>query len=131
MAAPSAPPAGDPVLLTQWLFGLGVVLLYARDRFRGPEPLRGTTTFARYWTAQIGYSVSRPTTTWRIRAARAASCAGPRPAAWPSCCRGAVGDPRAAAADRSARALDGAPLRRMVSMAAALGAALGLLVPHF
>lgn len=58
MGAPSASPASDPVLLTQWVFGLVVVLLYARDRFRGPQPLRGTTTFARYWTAQIGYSVS-------------------------------------------------------------------------
>jgi hypothetical protein len=45
-------------LLTQWLFGSLVVLLYALDRFETPLPARATTTFTRYWVARTGYVLS-------------------------------------------------------------------------
>lgn len=45
----------NPGLLVQWGVGGLVVLLYARDRFDSPGPVRWTTTFARYWLARIGY----------------------------------------------------------------------------
>ncbi|RZI40489.1 hypothetical protein EGT07_22875 [Herbaspirillum sp. HC18] len=48
----------SPGVVTQWLFGSVVVLLYAIDRFETPVPARGTTTFTRYWVARTGYVAS-------------------------------------------------------------------------
>jgi len=52
------PPKIDHALIVQWIFGMLVVVMYARDRFESPEPRRGTTTFMRYWLARIGYLLS-------------------------------------------------------------------------
>jgi|GEM_PF-5208553 len=48
----------DPGLLLQFGVGMLVVLLYARDRFESPGPVRWTTTFTRYWLARTGYMAS-------------------------------------------------------------------------
>ncbi|MEF7617584.1 hypothetical protein V4F39_26985 [Aquincola sp. MAHUQ-54] len=45
----------DQALVLQWLVGALVVVLYARDRFRNPRPMRASTTFWRYWSAWCGY----------------------------------------------------------------------------
>lgn len=49
------PAVPDTALVLQWVFGGVVVLLYARDRFEHPQPMRATTTFWRYWSAWCGY----------------------------------------------------------------------------
>lgn len=47
--------AADQGLVFQWIVGGAVVVLYARDRFRNPRPMRASTTFWRYWSAWCGY----------------------------------------------------------------------------
>ena len=48
----------DHALIVQWIFGMVVVVMYARDRFESPAPLRCTTTFLHYWAARIGYMLT-------------------------------------------------------------------------
>lgn len=55
MDAASLTTSPDTALALQWVFGGVVVLLYARDRFEHPQPMRATTTFWRYWSAWCGY----------------------------------------------------------------------------
>lgn len=55
---PVAAPSPDQTLAFQWIVGALVVVLYARDRFRSPQPMRASTTFWRYWSAFVGYVAS-------------------------------------------------------------------------